>query len=119
MKVENELGEFEQSNEKQLKVIEELTRKVSPTLPLKPPYRKQISNENTIPLKQVEELTPKAEEATRLKDQMDEYRHAAEKAKKTENVIEKYKKKLEESADLRRSMKVCLGAFRLQGSSEY
>lgn len=37
---------------------------------------------------------------------MDEYRHAAEKLKKTENVIEKYKKKLEESADLRRQMKV-------------
>lgn len=42
---------------------------------------------------------------------MDEYRHAAEKAKKTENVIEKYKKKLEESADLRRNIKVILFAF--------
>lgn len=37
---------------------------------------------------------------------MDEYKHAAEKLQKTENVIEKYKKKLEESADLRRQIKV-------------
>lgn len=54
---------------------------------------------------QVDDLQPRADEAARLKDQMDEYRHAAEKAKKTENVIEKYKKKLEDSADLRRTIK--------------
>lgn len=35
------------------------------------------------------------------------YRHAADKLQKTENVMEKYKKKLEESADLRRNIKVC------------
>lgn len=35
------------------------------------------------------------------------YRHAADKLQKTENVMEKYKKKLEESADLRRRIKVC------------
>lgn len=34
------------------------------------------------------------------------YRHAAEKVQKIENVMEKYKKKLEESADLRRHVKV-------------
>jgi protein HOOK3 len=51
-------------------------------------------------------LTKKAEQSTRLKDQLDEYKHAAEKLQKTENVIEKYKKKLEESADLRRQIKV-------------
>lgn len=34
-------------------------------------------------------------------------RHAADKLQKTENVMEKYKKKLEESADLRRRIKVC------------
>lgn len=34
------------------------------------------------------------------------YRHAADKLQKTENVMEKYKKKLEESADLRRTVKV-------------
>ncbi|CAJ0750862.1 13079_t:CDS:10 [Entrophospora sp. SA101] len=37
-----------------------------------------------------------ADEAAKLKDQLDEYRHAADKLKKTENVIEKYKKKLED-----------------------
>jgi protein HOOK3 len=37
---------------------------------------------------------------------MDEYRHATDKLQKAENVIEKYKRKLEESADLRRSLKV-------------
>ncbi|KAG9304071.1 hypothetical protein G9A89_005981 [Geosiphon pyriformis] len=55
--------------------------------------------------RRVEDLTDKADEASRLKDQLDEYRHAADKLKKTENVIDKYKKKLEESADLRRSLK--------------
>ncbi|KIJ29889.1 hypothetical protein M422DRAFT_36799 [Sphaerobolus stellatus SS14] len=51
------------------------------------------------------ELQALADQAARLKDQVDEYRHAAEKLQKTENVMEKYKKKLEESADLRRSIK--------------
>lgn len=36
---------------------------------------------------------------------MDEYRHTAEKLQKAENVIEKYKKKLEESANLRKEVK--------------
>ncbi|KAL5511421.1 hypothetical protein ACEPAH_4637 [Sanghuangporus vaninii] len=53
----------------------------------------------------VDELQVRADEAIRLKDQVDEYRHAAEKLQKTENVMEKYKKKLEESADLRRRIK--------------
>ena len=53
----------------------------------------------------MEELQIKANEAVRLKDQVDEYRHAADKLQKTENVMEKYKKKLEESADLRRNVK--------------
>ncbi|KAK5807938.1 HOOK protein-domain-containing protein, partial [Linnemannia elongata] len=47
-----------------------------------------------------------ADEAVRLKDKLDEYKHAIDKLQKTENVIEKYKKKLEEGADLRRQMKV-------------
>ncbi|KAG8768744.1 hypothetical protein FRC16_006926, partial [Serendipita sp. 398] len=55
--------------------------------------------------KKNDELQLQADEATRLKDQVDEYRHAAEKLSKTENVMEKYKKKLEESADLRRRVK--------------
>ncbi|BGP29212.1 hypothetical protein JCM10296v2_000950 [Rhodotorula toruloides] len=79
-KTENQLGEAEQVVERQAKVVEELTR-------------------------QVDDLAPKAEEALRLKDQMDEYRHASEKAKKQENVIEKYKKKLEEAAETRRMLK--------------
>ncbi|RIA88777.1 hook-related protein family [Glomus cerebriforme] len=54
---------------------------------------------------QVEALTEQANEAAKLKDQLDEYRHAADKLKKTENVIEKYKKKLEENADVRRALK--------------
>jgi protein HOOK3 len=36
---------------------------------------------------------------------LDEHRHTAEKLQKAENVIEKYKKKLEETADLRRQLK--------------
>ncbi|KAF9586578.1 hypothetical protein BGW38_001823 [Lunasporangiospora selenospora] len=51
------------------------------------------------------ELLSKAEEAVRLKDKLDEYKHAIDRLQKTENVIEKYKKKLEEGADLRRQMK--------------
>jgi len=35
------------------------------------------------------------------------YRYTAERLQKTENVVEKYKKKLEESAGLRREFKVC------------
>ncbi|KAF9113589.1 hypothetical protein BGX27_001237 [Mortierella sp. AM989] len=52
------------------------------------------------------ELSIKADEAVRLKDKLDEYKHAIDKLQKTENVIEKYKKKLEEGADLRRQMKL-------------
>lgn len=51
-------------------------------------------------------MTAKADDAVRLKDKLDEYKHAVEKLQKTENVIEKYKKKLEEGADLRRQMKI-------------
>jgi len=36
----------------------------------------------------------------------DRYRYTAERLQKTENVVEKYKKKLEESAGLRREFKV-------------
>ncbi|XP_006458316.1 hypothetical protein AGABI2DRAFT_176716 [Agaricus bisporus var. bisporus H97] len=55
--------------------------------------------------KKNDELQVKADEAARLKDQVDEYRHAADKLQKTENVMEKYKKKLQEGADLRQSVK--------------
>lgn len=46
-----------------------------------------------------------ANEAAHLKDKLDEHKHAMERLQKTENVIEKYKKKLEEGADLRRQIK--------------
>ncbi|EIW85348.1 HOOK-domain-containing protein [Coniophora puteana RWD-64-598 SS2] len=55
--------------------------------------------------RRIDELQSKADEAVRLKDQVDEYRHAADKLQKTENVMEKYKKKLQESADLRQHVK--------------
>ncbi|KAK7023834.1 HOOK protein-domain-containing protein [Favolaschia claudopus] len=55
--------------------------------------------------KKNEELQLQADEAVRLKDKVDEYRHAADKLQKTENVMEKYKKKLQEGADLRQSLK--------------
>jgi protein HOOK3 len=38
----------------------------------------------------------------------DRYRYTAERLQKTENVVEKYKKKLEESAGLRREFKVSI-----------
>ncbi|CAE6460999.1 unnamed protein product [Rhizoctonia solani] len=79
-KTEENLGAAEIEAEKQASLVNDLTRRV-------------------------EELQGKADEAARLKDQVDEYRHAAEKLHKTENVMEKYKKKLEESADLRRTVK--------------
>ncbi|CAI2173793.1 3017_t:CDS:10, partial [Funneliformis geosporum] len=52
-----------------------------------------------------EVLSEQANEAARLKDQVDEYRHAADELRRKENVIEKYKKKLEEAVDLRRNLK--------------
>ncbi|KAF8636696.1 hypothetical protein AX17_003501 [Amanita inopinata Kibby_2008] len=55
--------------------------------------------------RKIDELQIKADETARLKDQLDEYRHAADKLQKTENVMEKYKKKLQESADLRQRLK--------------
>ena len=63
--------------------------------------------------RKIDELQLHADEAVRLKDQVDEYRHAAEKLSKTENVMEKYKKKLEEGAELRKKVKVCRPPYRL------
>ncbi|CAG8643896.1 18616_t:CDS:10 [Acaulospora morrowiae] len=56
-------------------------------------------------VRKVELLSELADEAALLKGQLDMYRNAADKLKKTENVIEKYKKKLEESADMRKTIK--------------
>ncbi|KAH9946359.1 HOOK-domain-containing protein [Epithele typhae] len=63
--------------------------------------------------RKVDELQGKADEAVRLKDQLDEYRHAADKLQKTENVMEKYKKKLQEAADMRQQVKVWFGEAKL------
>ncbi|KAF9052763.1 HOOK protein-domain-containing protein [Panaeolus papilionaceus] len=79
-KSEDNLAIAESELDKQSNVISDLTRKT-------------------------EELQVKADEAVLLKDKVDEYRHAAEKLHKTENVMEKYKKKLQESADLRQHVK--------------
>jgi protein HOOK3 len=50
-------------------------------------------------------LQKKAEEATKLKDEVDEYRHLADRVQRTENANEKYRKKLEEMAGVRRHLK--------------
>ncbi len=42
------------------------------------------------------------------------YRHVADKLQKSENVMEKYKKKLQEGADLRQQLRVC-GSFSSHG----
>lgn len=94
-------------------MVEDLTRKVS-RLPAVLAHAESSASarfrapevDQHLSIPQVDDLAPKAEEALRLKDQMDEYRHASEKAKKQENVIEKYKKKLEEAAETRRMLKV-------------
>ncbi|CAO3609837.1 unnamed protein product [Cunninghamella echinulata] len=80
-KSEDRRQEAELLLERQTETIEELTRKG-------------------------EEMQKKVDQASRLKDQLDEYRHAAEKLQKAENVIEKFKKKMEESADLKRQIKL-------------
>lgn len=55
--------------------------------------------------KKLTDLQTRADEATKLKDQLDEYRHLASKAQRTENALEKYKKRLEEASGLRRQLK--------------
>ncbi|WVR07484.1 hypothetical protein IAU60_004526 [Kwoniella sp. DSM 27419] len=79
-KTEDALAHNEEDLQKQVDIVTELT-------------------------KRVEDLTAEAAEAAKLRDQLDEFRHAADRLKKSENVIEKYKKKLEESAGLRREMR--------------
>ncbi|CAA7267986.1 unnamed protein product [Cyclocybe aegerita] len=79
-KSEDNLAMTESELDKQTSIITDLTRKV-------------------------DELQVKADEAEKLKDQVDEYRHAADRLQKTENVMEKYKKKLQEGADLRQHVK--------------
>ncbi|WVO17785.1 hypothetical protein L204_105483 [Cryptococcus depauperatus] len=80
IKAEENLARSEEKLEKQASVLSELS-------------------------KQIEDYKEQAAEATRLKDQLDEYRHTSERLRKSENVIEKYRKKLEESASLRREFR--------------
>ncbi|WWC90743.1 uncharacterized protein L201_005680 [Kwoniella dendrophila CBS 6074] len=79
-KAEESLSHTEADLEKQTNLVTELTRTV-------------------------EDLKEQAAEAVKLRDQVDEYQHAVERLKKSENVIEKYKKKLEDSAGLRRELR--------------
>ena len=90
--------------DKQTGVISELTRKVDEL---------QVTADLAAHLKdQVDEyVTPTCRRVTGLKPSR--YRHAADKLQKTENVMEKYKKKLQEGADLRQHVKVSSLAFRL------
>ncbi|EFI28414.1 hypothetical protein CC1G_13948 [Coprinopsis cinerea okayama7 len=79
-KSEENLSIAESELDKNVKMVEELTRTV-------------------------DELQAQADEAAKLKDRLDEYKHAAEKLQKTENVMEKYKKKLQEKADLKNQLR--------------
>ena len=64
--------------------------------------------ENVDMSKRLDEFQKRAEEASKMKDQLDEYRHAAEKLQKTELLLNQYKKKVEDSSDLTRQLKVTL-----------
>ncbi|BFZ61072.1 ubiquitin-like protein atg8 [Saitoella coloradoensis] len=55
--------------------------------------------------KQVGDLSPKAEAARALQDELDEMVHVAEQVKKQESTIAKYKKKLNDMSELERQLK--------------
>ncbi|KAI8819574.1 HOOK protein-domain-containing protein [Fimicolochytrium jonesii] len=80
MKTESRRAEVEQQFEKQNSVITDLTRKY-------------------------EEASNDAEEASRLKDALNEFRHMADKLQKSEAIVDKYKKRFEEVGDLRKQLK--------------
>lgn len=54
----------------------------------------------------MEELTAKAEEAESLRDELEEYKHELERMNKLETLLEKYKRKVEDTTDLKRQIKV-------------
>jgi protein HOOK3 len=56
--------------------------------------------------RKMEEMSKTVSQVDQLRDQLEEYTHTEEKLHKMENAIEKYKKRLEDSADLRRQIKV-------------
>ncbi|KAG7092196.1 hypothetical protein E1B28_008564 [Marasmius oreades] len=79
-KSEDNLAISESELEKQTKLVSELTRENS-------------------------DLREQVDMAQKYKDQLDEQRHAVEKLSKMENVMEKYKKKLQEGSELRQTVK--------------
>ena len=56
-------------------------------------------------MKMVEQLRANAAESGRLKDQLHEYQHMADRMQRSEDLVEKYRKKLEDTAGLRRQMR--------------
>ena len=56
-------------------------------------------------MKMVEDLRAKAAVSGRLKDQLDEYQHMADRMQRSENLVEKYRKKLEDTAGLRKQLR--------------
>ncbi|KAI8923275.1 HOOK protein-domain-containing protein [Entophlyctis helioformis] len=61
----------------------------------------------------INEMTKKADQASRLqddnqrlRDQVDEFRHAADKLQKSEAMLDKYKKRIDETTELKRTIKV-------------
>lgn len=69
----------------------------------------QIESQNATIMdlnRKLEDANRKAELAAKLKDQLQEYRHTAEKLQKAEVARDKYKKRLEETSDYRRQIKV-------------
>eukprot|EP00842_Homolaphlyctis_polyrhiza_P002052 jgi/Hompol1/2848/HPOL_006192-RA len=56
--------------------------------------------------KKIEQYSRQEEELQRLRDQLDEFRHAADRLQKSEAMVDKYKKKIDESVELRRTVKV-------------
>src|SRR5690606_41184554 len=59
-------------------------------------------NDNTIKAlnRKLDDLVPKADLAQKLKDDLDEANHTIEKLRNTQNVAEKYRRKLESMGDL-------------------
>ncbi|PWW76768.1 hypothetical protein C7212DRAFT_143099, partial [Tuber magnatum] len=55
--------------------------------------------------RRVEDLFPKAEAGIKYKDDLDEANHTIDKLKKSQNVAEKYRKKLESMGEMERQVK--------------
>ncbi|KAJ3146694.1 hypothetical protein HDU86_008438 [Geranomyces michiganensis] len=55
--------------------------------------------------RKLEVASEKAEQVGRLQDSLDEFRHTADKLQKSEALIDKYKKRFEDVADLRRQLR--------------